>query len=136
MLPTNFSFIEPENTVSIFRKSKTFKLDQEKGRVVSEYIDGQEAIAQAIWINLGIEKGVWKIQTPEYGVEFAKYYGKDKELAKAQLEYVIKRALSWDERIFSCYDFQFSDFDEQSVNVEFTVSSCAGVFQTEFTLNV
>lgn len=136
MLPTNFSFIAPEDTVSIFRKSKTFRLDHEKGRVVSEYIDGREAIEQAIWINLGIEKGVWKIQTPEYGVEFAKYYGRDKELAKAQLEYVIRRALSWDERIFSCYDFRFSDLSDDSVAVDFTVSSNAGVFETGVTMNV
>lgn len=78
MLPTNFSFIEPEDSLSIFRNSKTFKLDQDKGRVISEYIDGREAIEQAIWINLGIEKGVWKIQTPEYGWNLQSITGKIK----------------------------------------------------------
>lgn len=136
MLPTSFNFIEPRDTVSIFRKSKTFKLDHEKGRVISEYIDGQEAIAQAIWINLGIEKGVWDIQTSEYGVEFAKYYGKDRDLAKAQLEMVIKRALSWDERIFDTYDYQFTDVGSESINIDFNVSTSAGVFRTGITVNV
>lgn len=136
MLPDKFVELDPTVTGSRERVSKTFKLDHEKKRIVSEYIDGQEAIAQAIWINLGIEKNVWGIHTEEYGVEFAKLYGRDKDLAKAQLERIIKRALKWDERIYSTSNYDISDIDREKINVDFTVTSSAGTFRTGVTFDV
>lgn len=138
MLPKNLSYINAEDIKPAERISKTFRLDHEKGRVISQPIDGQEAIAQAIWINLGIEKGVWEIHTPEYGIEFAKLYGRDKDLAKAQLETIIKRALGWDERIYSTSNYVIEDIDStnDSISVDFDVNSSAGTFRTGVTINV
>lgn len=138
MLPKNLSYINSEDIKPAERVSRTFRLDHEKGRVISQPIDGQEAIAQAIWINLGIEKGVWEIHTSEYGVEFAKLYGSDKQLAKAQLEMIIKRALGWDERIYSTSNYVISEIngENDSLSVDFDVRSSAGTFRTGVTVHV
>lgn len=136
MLPEKLIYIDPDDIRPGERVSKTFRLDHEKKRVVSDYIDGREAIAQSIWINLNIEKGVWEIHTPEYGVEFAKLYGSNRELAKAQLEMIIKRALSWDERIYSTDSYEIGDLGPDSVSVDFTVHSSAGTFRTGVKMNV
>lgn len=138
MLPKNLTYIDITDIKPAERISRTFRLDYEKGRVISEMIDGQEAINQAIWINLGIEKGVWEIHTPGFGVEFAKLYGRDKELAKAQIEMIIKNALSWDERIYSVSNFFVSDISgkNDSISVDFDVDSSAGTFRTGVTMNV
>lgn len=138
MLPKNLSYINTEDIKPAERVSRTFRLDHEKKRVISQPIDGQEAIAQAIWINLGIEKGVWEIHTPEFGIEFAKFYGKDKDWVKAQLEMVIRRALAWDERIYSTSNYSFSDIDTntETITGEFDVKTSAGTFRTGVTINV
>ena len=135
MLPEKMIFIDPTEVGSPERVSKTFRLDHNKQRVISQYIDGKEAIAQSIWVNLGIEKNVWNIHTREYGVEFAKLYGHDKELAMAQIESIIKRALSWDERIYSTSNYDIRDLGEGKLSVDFDVSSSAGNFRTGVSVN-
>ena len=47
MLPEKLIYIDPDDIRPGERVSKTFRLDHEKKRVVSDYIDGREAIAQA-----------------------------------------------------------------------------------------
>lgn len=136
MLPDKMRFINPEDMAPLKRVSRTFKLDHANKRVISEYIDGREAVAQAIWINLGIERGVWSIHTKEYGVEFAKYYGGDKDLARGQLESVIKRALAWDERIFSTSNYVIEEASPDTLTVEFDVTSSEGEFRTGVSVRV
>lgn len=138
MLPKNLTYINAEEIKPAERVSKTFRLDHEKGRVISQTIDGQEAIAQAIWINLGIEKGVWEIHTPEYGVDLARLYGKSKDLARAEIESIVKRALGWDERIYSTSNYEISNLDSENdtLTVDFDVKSSAGTFRTGVTISV
>lgn len=136
MLPKNLTYINSEDIKPAERVSRTFRLDHAKGRVISDPIDGEEAIAQAIWINLGIEKGVWQIHTPEYGVEFAKLYGRNKDVARAEIESIVKRALSWDERIYSTSNYEISTLNDESLSVDFDVSSSAGTFRTGVVINV
>lgn len=134
MLPDSLAHIEVSPPMT--RVSKTFRIDHEKGRVVSEKIDGIEAIKQAIWVNLSVEKGVWNIHTDGYGVEFAKLYGKHRDYARAMIEPIVRRALSWDERIYGVSDFTITDLGKSKLLVEFEVSSCAGTFTTGVEMNV
>ena len=133
----NASFIDPEDLKLKIRTSKTWKLDKDKKRVTSEFIDELEAVKQATFIHLSIENKSSYIHTDGFGVKFQQFYGMPIDLVMAKLPGVVKDALAWDERILNVSDFEFEKVDHNRI-LKFSclITSCYGDFTYEGQVNV
>lgn len=104
--------------------SKTYKmlLGTSKG-----YIDGVEALKQAIYKVLNTERYEYPIYSFNYGIELENLIGKDSDYIKIELKRRIEECLLEDERINSVINFKFNKY-EDSLKVEFEVNSIYGEF--------
>ncbi len=133
----NASFIDPEDLKLKIRTSKTWKLDKDKKRVTSEFIDELEAVKQATFIHLSIENKSSYIHTDGFGVKFQQFYGMPIDLVMAKLPGVVKDALAWDERILNVSDFEFEKVDHNRIlRFSCLITSCYGDFTYEGQVNV
>lgn len=105
--------------------SKTFRINQESNRVIG-MVDGQEAIAQSIWLLLSTERYSKVTHTGQYGVEFERYIGKPLDYVIQDLERAIKEALSVDNRIRGIQDFIVTASADGVVTASFTVNTIEG----------
>lgn len=105
--------------------SKTFRINQESNRVIG-MVDGQEAIAQSIWLLLSTERYSKVTHTGQYGVEFERYIGKPLDYVIQDLERAIKEALSVDNRIRGIQDFIVTASTDGVVTASFTVNTIEG----------
>lgn len=109
--------------------SRTYRLDLDTKRITG-YIDGVEAIRQAVYKVLDTERASFAIYgTPEglnYGGELERFIGKSFGFIKSDIERTITDALLQDERILGVTDFVISDPVGDSLTVSLTVSSIFG----------
>lgn len=105
--------------------SKTFRINQESNRVIG-MVDGQEAIAQSIWLLLSTERYSKVTHTGQYGVEFERYIGKPLDYVIQDLERAIKEALSVDNRIRGIQNFIVTASADGVVTASFTVNTIEG----------
>ncbi len=103
--------------------SFTWRLEKEN---IRGNTDGREAVRQAIYKILMTERYEYLIYSFNYGVELNRLIGKSKSEAKALIPSIIGEALTADSRIYSVYDFEFSDIDKVSLYVRFTASTAEG----------
>lgn len=116
--------------------SKTYKINQLKDEQrIYGYIDNLEALKQAVYLMLSVERYENIIYSWNYGIELADLFGKDKNYVIAELERVITEALLIDDRINGVTDFQF-DTNKNKVHCTFTVKSIYGDFTEEKTIEV
>lgn len=115
--------------------SKTFKIDWEHKRLLSEKIDGTEAVGQAITVITAIEYQDWPILPDWFGTEMKFIYGMERAFAKANLERLIKEALSTDDRITSVTNWQMED-KPNAVSCYFDTSTTVGDLSYEVMVNV
>lgn len=128
MIPVNSAVQTAEDIPSY-----TYKLTEER---VRGYVDGANAVKQAIYKILMTERYKYIIYGFNYGVELDKIIGKGKSEAKAMLPDIIKSALCCDSRIFDAGNFEFKDIDKESLLVRFTVSSTEGEIEAEVRVDV
>lgn len=139
MIPEGLKYasnVAPEDLAPKVRTSKTWKLDKKKKRVVSEFIDGKEAVKQAVFLHLSIENKSAFIHTNGFGAKMNQFIGMDMDLVIAKLPDVVKDALAWDERIFNVTDFEFEKIDRNKLKVTFLITSCFGEFDMEVVVDV
>lgn len=109
--------------------SRTYRLDLDTKRITG-FIDGVEAIRQAVYKVLDTERASFAIySTPEglnYGGEIERFIGKSFGFIKSDMERTVTDALSQDERILGVKDFVVSDPVGDSLTVSLTVSSIFG----------
>lgn len=109
--------------------SKTYRLDLNTKRVTG-FIDGVEAVRQAIYKILSTERASFAIYGTDeginYGVELDRFIGKSFSFIKSDIERTITDALTQDERILSVTDFNISDPVGDSLTFSFTVSTIFG----------
>lgn len=106
--------------------SYTYKLKEEK---IEQYVDGIEAVKQAIYKILITQRYKYEIYDWNYGIELNDLLGKPKSYVYPELERRIKDALSADDRIKEVYDFQFPPPKQDprtTIHVKFTVSTIYG----------
>ena len=116
--------------------SKTYKINQLKDEQrIYGNIDGIEALKQAIYLMLSVERYENIIYSWNYGIELSNLFGKDKYYVMAELERVITEALLIDDRINEVTDFEF-DTNKNNVHCTFTVKSIYGDFTEEKTIEV
>ena len=92
--------------------------------------DGIEALKQAIYLILSIERYDYVIYSWNYGIELKDLFGKPTAYACAVLPSRIKQALLQDDRIKNVYDI-VTKSEGETVFVKFTVDSVFGAFQQE-----
>ncbi len=109
--------------------SLTFKLNWEKNRI-SGTTDGLEAVKQAIFLILNIERYQYLIYDWSYGVELQDLIGREKSYILPELEKRITDALMQDTRITAVSNFSF-ETTRKSVTAFFEVETIYGNLEIE-----
>lgn len=110
--------------------SRTYRIDWEKGRIAG-FVDGLEAVKQAVYLILHTERYEHLIYSTNYGSELKGLIGKDPLFVQSEIKRRIREALMQDDRIEDVTNFDFQ-FNEDTVTVRFTVVTTFGSF-TEVT---
>lgn len=84
--------------------SKTYSLTRDR---ITGFIDGLDAMKQAVWKRLMTERYVYDIYDDTYGLQTADLIGKDYGYVMSKLQRRIKESLLHDDRISDVNDFQF-----------------------------
>lgn len=105
--------------------TRTYQLDLENKRLGRRIAENAEAMNQAIFILLSVERFDYKIHSYDYGVELEKLIGKRRGYVEADIRRRLNEALMQDDRITGTTEFRFST-DRESVTVEFTVQTIFG----------
>ena len=103
----------------------THRIDLKNNRV-QNWVDGQEAMKQAIFKILQTERYRHnKVYSDNYGVELVDLIGMPKPFVVAEVERRIREALLWDERIIAVKNFTFES-KKSSVIVQFQCDTIFG----------
>lgn len=113
----------------VIEPSKTFYIDFERGRMVS-FVDGQEAVKQAIFLMLNIERYDHLIFSWNTGVEFKDLIGKPTAYVASEVQRRITECLLQDDRITDVTDFEVT-ISKNKVHVTFTANTIFGDVQSE-----
>lgn len=114
---------------AIEQPSKTFQLNPVKNRIVG-FIDEIEALKQAIFLILNIERYDHIIYSWNYGVELNDLFGKPIPFVLPEIKRRVTEALVQDDRIDSVDTFKF-EVNKGKVLATFTVHSIYGEIETE-----
>lgn len=109
--------------------SKTFRLNH-NNLTVTGTIDQIQAVEQAVFLILNVERYQWLIFSWNYGVELHNLIGKDPEYCLPEIERRVREALLQDDRITAVQDFQF-EINKKQVLTTFTVVSIFGEINVE-----
>lgn len=104
--------------------SKTFKMHAEAQKI-TRYVDELEAMKQAIYLILNIERYRYLIYSWNYGVELADLFGQPTSFVQPEIKRRITEALMQDSRIQSVDAFSF-EVNKGKVHARFTVHTIFG----------
>ena len=107
-------------------ENKTWKLN-DKDKTIVGIIDGIDAVKQAVFCYLNIERFQWIIYSWQIGIETKHLYGEPIDWVCSEIERVIKEALSVDNRIETVEDFEF-EIEKRVVYVSFRVKTVYGEY--------
>lgn len=124
LIPPDVEIVTEQQT------SRTYRIDWEKGRIAG-FVDGLEAVKQAVYLILHTERYEHLIYSTNYGSELKGLIGKDPLFVQSEIKRRIREALMQDDRIEDVTNFYFQ-FNEDAVTVRFTVVTTFGSF-TEVT---
>ncbi len=114
--------------------SKTFKLNTDKNTIIN-YTDELDAVKQAIYLILSIERYEHLIYSWNYGIELKDLFGQPIPFVLPELKRRITEALTQDERIQSVDAFSF-EVNKGKVHVTFTVHTVFGDVDAEKVVNI
>ncbi len=128
MIPeTNIDIdLELEETEEI-QPSRTYRIS---GNKIQGFVDGLEALKQAIYKVLNTERYEYPIYSFSYGIELESLIGKDPIFVQVELQRRIRECLMQDDRITDVDNFKFEligdeircTFDVHSIYGEITAS--------------
>ena len=107
--------------------SFTFKVNEETQRVKG-MTDLADALSQAIYHILSIERYKYVIYPQSDGWEIGELIGRPKDYAASELKRTISEALLQDDRIEAVDNWSF-EFGKKKVTATFTVTSIFGEFE-------
>lgn len=113
--------------------TNTFKLDMMK-QTLSGFIDELDAIKQAVYLILNVERYEHLIYSWNYGVELQDLFGQPPSFVIPEIKRRITEALLQDERITAVDGFSFKHL-KGKVSAIFTVKTIYGEFETEKVVN-
>jgi len=102
--------------------SRTYKM---AGDRIQGYIDGLDALKQAIYKVLNTERYEYPIYSFNYGIELENLIGKDPVYVQIELKRRIRECLLRDDRITEVDNFKF-EFNEDQLKCTFDVHSIFG----------
>lgn len=108
--------------------SETFKIITNKKRIIGR-CDSLEAIKQAVYLMLNIERYNYIIYSENYGVELMDLIGQPIPYVLPELKRRITECLTQDDRIDSVDSFEF-EVNKKTVHCTFTVHSNIGSFES------
>lgn len=121
MLPKTGDILEADFEIQKI-PSKAFRIQD---GTISDYVDGKDAVRQAIYCILNTERYDWLIYNWNYGVELGDLFGKTMGLVKSKLKKRIREALMQDDRIQGVDAFSFAEKGHR-LSVTFTVRTQFG----------
>lgn len=107
----------------------------ETDRIIG-YVDNLDAVKQAIYHILAIERYAYLIYDDNYGVELEQYIGKDLEYIQATIEETLKEALTYDLRIIDVSVTNINKVSNDTVKIDMIVISIYGNIEMEVNVNV
>ena len=120
-LQTDFEFEE--------ETSNTYKMNLNDS-IIAGYVDEREAMVQAIYLILNIERYEHLIYSWDYGIELIDLFGQPIPFVLPELKRRITEALMQDTRITGVDDFSFNA-NKGKVHVSFTVNTIFGEIEAE-----
>lgn len=114
--------------------SSTFKILTDKKRILGK-CDNLEAIKQAVYLMLNIERYKYVIYSANYGVELLDLIGQPIPYVLPELKRRITECLTQDDRITAVENFEF-EVNKKTIHCTFTVHSNVGSFESESVVNV
>jgi hypothetical protein len=114
--------------------SYTYKLNLDKS-IIAGYVDELEAMKQAIYLILNIERYEYLIYSWNYGIELNDLYGQPIPFVLPELKRRITEALMQDSRILGVDNFSF-ETNKGKVHATFTVHTIFGDVEAERTVNI
>ena len=94
------------------------------------YTEGINAVKQAIYLILNIERYRFPIYSWDYGVELEDLFGKPMPYVISEVQRRITEALLQDDRIIEVNDFEFEP-NGKNLHVTFTVTTTFGDIEVE-----
>lgn len=114
--------------------SYTYKLDIDRGRVKG-MTDEADALLQAVYLILSVERYQYPIYSYNYGVELVDLIGQPKDYVMSEVKRRITEALTQDDRINSVDDWAF-EVRKKAVKVTFTIHSIYGEIETSKEMSI
>lgn len=109
--------------------SNTYKLNIKKNNI-SGFIDELNAVKQAVYLILNIERYRYLIYDWDYGFEISDLIGQDINIIQIEIQKRISDALKQDERIIDVYDFIFKKINK-ILYVSFSINTIFGEYTEE-----
>ncbi len=109
--------------------SRTFRM-QEDQKIIAGMADGLQAVKQAVFLILNVERYEWLIYSWNYGMEWEGLIGQPVDFCIPEIERRVREALLQDDRIVAVEDFTFQ-VDQRKVLARFTVNSIFGSLKME-----
>lgn len=109
--------------------TRTLRLHNDT-RTAAGYIDGLEAMEQAIRIILSTERYKYVIHSWNFGVELSDLFGQPIPYVLPEIKRRIREALTQDDRILSVDNFTFRT-EKNKVFTTFTVTTVFGAVEIE-----
>lgn len=125
MIPGISNLKEIEMTM---HPSLCYRMLLDTGRI-SGLCDGADAVKQAVYNILNVERYQYIIFSWNYGVELQDLFGKPMDYVMSEVKRRITEALTQDDRIESVDDFSFEVIGREKLHVTFTVHSIYGRFE-------
>ena len=126
---TTPDYDETEHTPEIMT-SRTYRLTKDR---IAGYIDGLDAMKQAVWKRLMTEKYVYDIYDDTYGLQTVDLIGKEYSYVISKLQKRIKETLLYDDRITDVNSFEFKRGPDY-VWVGFNVVTIFGELSSSLTM--
>lgn len=133
MIPSDNVFLEQDFEIEEL-PTKTYKMNR-TDNTVRGYSDELEAVKQAVYKILLTERYQYVMYSWDYGIETLDLYGQPIEYVCPELERRIEEALTWDDRIQSIDNFEFSIPQKDVIHVTFTVHTIFGDAEAEKEVN-
>ncbi len=103
----------------------TYEMNPESG-LIRGYVDGIDAMEQAVYKILSTERYRYIIYSWNYGIELEDLFGQPVSYVCLELERRIREALLWDTRIEDVGDFRFDTSARGTVHAYFVVHTVFG----------
>lgn len=129
MLPTAYQDDLTQDFTIETQPSRTFRMDH-TWQTIRGSIDQLEAVEQAIYLILNVERYEWPIYSWDYGVELQDLIGQHPDYCQAEIQRRVSEALLQDDRITAVNDFHFTVTGKQ-ILAEFTVVTIFGETSAE-----